>query len=479
MSEMKIRRIPECPVAPRGLAAMSATTPLSGLRRMALSTVAAVALALVAPCVAGLGPSEARAADYVNRPTLVIQPGVQTPLTLGTPIERVAIGDPATVTGRVVGPQDILLLGLKPGRTNLIVWEVGGETAYVYPVVVPLSVGDLARDLREDPELGSVKVDTAGDTVALKGMVSSNEAHARALRLAARYFPDGVTDQIKVMQQQMVSVEIKFAALSTTTLKRLGFDFRSGSTNSFEFAVASPTGVISGDSVVSPVADALNVLLRLPGSDLSAVLGVLSGAKLAQILAEPTLLVRSGETAEFIVGGEVPIPVPQDNADTITVDYKEFGIRLKVSATVLSSSRILLNLAPEVSELDYGNGVTIQGTQVPGLTRRGASSTLELGDGQSFVLAGLMSSTSADADDAIPILGDLPVIGAFFRRQQTTRERQELIIVATPRLVSPMDPRSLPPMPGTDLQNYDPSLGDMLMGRNRLRDVLPQYGLMP
>ncbi|MCF4166118.1 pilus assembly protein N-terminal domain-containing protein [Zavarzinia compransoris] len=459
---------------------MSATNPPSGLRRLALSAVAATALALVAPCVDGIGVPEARAADYVNRPTLVIQPGVQTPLSLGTPIERVAIGDPATVTGRVVGPQDILLLGLKPGRTNLIVWEVGGETAYVYPVVVPLSVGDLARDLREDPELGTVRVDTAGGTVALKGSVSSNEAHARALRLAARYFPDGVTDQIQVMQQQMVSVEIKFAALSTTTLKRLGFDFRSGSSNSFEFAVASPSGSITGDlSGVSPVADALNVLLRLPGSDLSAVLGVLSGAKLAQILAEPTLLVRSGETAEFIVGGEVPIPVPQDNSDTITVDYKEFGIRLKVSATVLSSSRILLNLAPEVSELDYGNGVTIQGTQVPGLTRRGASSTLELGDGQSFVLAGLMSSTSADADDAIPILGDLPVIGAFFRRQQTTRERQELIIVATPRLVSPIDPRSLPPMPGTDLQNYDPSLGDMLMGRNRLRDVLPQYGLMP
>lgn len=278
----------------------------------------------------------------------------------------------------------------------------------------------------------------------------------------------------------MVSVEIKFAALSTSTLKRLGFDFRSGSTNSFEYAVASPGATITGDLAgVSPISDALNVLLRLPGSDLSVVLGVLSGAKLAQILAEPTLLVRSGESAEFIVGGEVPIPVPQDNSGTVTIEYKEFGIRLKVAATVLSPSRILLNLAPEVSELDYGNAVTIQGTQVPGLTRRGASSTLELGNGQSFVLAGLMSSTSSDADDAVPILGDLPIIGAFFKRQQTTRERQELIIVATPRLVSPMDSRSVPPLPGTDLQNYDPSYSDMLLGRNRLRDVLPQYGLMP
>lgn len=456
------------------------TAIMQRLRRKAFATFAAVAVALMVPVVAGAGLGHAVAAEYVNRPSIVVQAGVQTPLSLQTPIERVAIGDPATLTGRVVGPTDILLLGLKPGRTNLIVWEVGGERAYVYPVIVPLGTGDLERDLREDPELASVRVDTAGGKIALKGTVPSNEAHARVLRLASRYFPDGVSDQVKVLQQQMVSVEIKFAALSTTTLKRLGFDFRSGPGTSFEYAVGSPGATLTGSlSGVSPISDALNVLMRLPGSDLSVVLGILSGAKLAQILAEPTLLVRSGETAEFIAGGEIPIPVPQDNSGTVTIEYKEFGIRLKVSATVLSPSRILLNLAPEVSDLDYGKAVTIQGTQVPGLIRRGASSTLELGNGQSFVLAGLMSSSTADSDDALPVLGDLPILGAFFKRQQTTRERQELIIVATPRLVSPMDSRAVPPLPGTDLQNYDPSYSDMLLGRNRLRDVLPQYGLMP
>lgn len=449
-------------------------------RQVMLSTATAIALTFALPVLTGVTLGEAQAADYVNRPSLVIQPGVQTPLTLTSPIERVAIGDPETVTGRVVGPTDILLLGLKPGRTNLIVWEVGGEKAYVYPVVVPLGTGDLTRDLREDPELSGVRVDAAGGKVALKGNVPSNDAHARVLQMASRYFPDGISDQIKVMQQQMVSVEIKFAALSTSTLKRLGFDFRSGPNTSFEYAVASPgadlTGALSG---VSPVSDALNVLMRLPGSDLSVVLGILSGAKLAQVLAEPTLLVRSGESAEFIAGGEIPIPVPQGDGNTITIDYRQFGIRLKVAATVLSPSRILLNLSPEVSDLDYGRAISIAGTQVPAIVKRGASSTLELGNGQSFVLAGLMSSSTADSDDALPVLGDLPIIGAFFKRQQTTRERQELIIVATPRLVSPMDPRSIPPLPGTDLKDYDPSYGDMLLGRNRLRDVLPQYGLLP
>lgn len=450
------------------------------LRLAALQAATAAAVTLLVPAAIGLAPRPAAAAEYVNRPTITISPGVQLPLTLSAPIERVAIGDPETVTGRVVGANDILLLGLKPGRTNLIVWEVGGERAFVYPVVVPLGTGDLERNLRDDPDLAGVRVDASGGKVALKGTVASNEAHARALAIAARYFPDGVNDQIKVTQQQMVSVEIKFAALSTTTLKRLGFNFLSGPSNSLEYAVVAPGGGLTGSlEGVSPLSDALNVLLRLPGSDLSAVLSVLSGAKLAQILAEPTLLVRSGESAEFISGGEIPIPVPQNNSDTITIEFKEFGIRLKVAATVLSPNRILLQLAPEVSSLDFGQAVTIQGTQIPAITRRGASTTIELGNGQSFVLAGLISSSSSDADDAVPLLGDLPILGAFFKRQATNRERQELIIVATPRLVSPIDPKTLPPLPGSDLENYDPSYKDMLLGRNRLRDVLPQYGLMP
>ena len=450
------------------------------LRRTAVQAATALAVILLIPGPAGWAPRPAMAAEYVNRPSITIAPGTQLPLTLSAPIERVAIGDPETVTGRVVGANDILLLGLKPGRTNLIVWEVGGERAYVYPVVVPLSTGDLERNLRDDPELTGVRVDASGGKVALKGTVASNDAHARALSIAARYFPDGVNDQIKVTQQQMVSVEVKFAAISTTTLKRLGFNFLSGPTNSLEYAVVAPGGGLTGAlSGVSPLSDALSVLLRLPGSDLSAVLSVLSGAKLAQVLAEPTLLVRSGESAEFIAGGEIPIPVPQSNSDTITIEFKEFGIRLKVAATVLSPNRILLQLAPEVSALDFGQAVTIQGTQIPAITRRGASTTIELGNGQSFVLAGLLSSSISDADDAVPLLGDLPIIGAFFKRQQTNRERQELIIVATPRLVSPLDPNAIPPLPGSDLQNYDPSYKDMLVGRNRLRDVLPQYGLMP
>ncbi|RJF88745.1 type II and III secretion system protein family protein [Oleomonas cavernae] len=450
------------------------------LRRAAVQAATALAVILLIPGPAGWAPRPALAAEYVNRPSITIAPGVQLPLTLSAPIERVAIGDPETVTGRVVGPNDILLLGLKPGRTNLIVWEVGGERAYVYPVVVPLSTADLERNLHDDPELTGVRADASGGKVALKGTVASNEAHTRALLIAARYFPDGVNDQIKVTQQQMVSVEVKFAAISTTTLKRLGFNFLSGPSNSLEYALVDPGGGLTGSiEGVSPLSDALSVLLRLPGSDLSAVLSVLSGAKLAQVLAEPTLLVRSGESAEFIAGGEIPIPVPQNNSDTITIEFKEFGIRLKVAATVLSPNRILLQLAPEVSALDFGQAITIQGTQIPAITRRGASTTIELGNGQSFVLAGLLSSSIDDADDAVPWLGDLPIIGAFFKRQQVNRERQELIIVATPRLVSPLSPNAIPPLPGSDLQNYDPSQGDMLLGRNRLRDVLPQYGLMP
>ncbi len=438
------------------------------------------AAALATALVVALAGAPARAADFITQNGLVAPAGMQRPLSVSSPIERLAVGDPAILGARVVGPNDVLLLGLKPGRTNLIVWEAGGARAYVFPVVVPLGSGDLQRDLRDDPDLAGVSVAERGSQLLIKGYVSSNEAHAKAVQMAQRYFPDSVVDNLRVMQQQMVSVEVRFAALSTKTLKQLGFNFVSASSG-FQFATTGPTTNFPNPTGAAekPISEAFNLLLRFPNSDISSVLSLLAGAQLAQILAEPTLLVRSGESAEFIAGGEIPIPVPQGTGDTITIEFREFGIKLKVAATVLSPSRILLNLAPEVSELDFTRAITINGFNIPAISKRAASSTLELGNGQSFVLAGLISQTISHQDDAVPLLGDLPIIGAFFKRQASSRERQELIIVATPRLVSPLDPRAIPPLPGAETADFTRSDSDLILGRNRVKDVLPQHGLMP
>ncbi|NIJ18107.1 type II and III secretion system protein family protein [Sphingobium vermicomposti] len=262
-----------------------------------------------------------------------------------------------------------------------------------------------------------------------------------------------------VAGEQVVAVDVQFAAISTSTLKALGFNFAKLS-GGLQGAIVSPSTLTSasfsrdGSSIDAsvPIQNAFNLFLSSPNRGVNAVLSALSSNGLSELLAQPTLLVRSGEQASFLAGGEIPVPVPQASAgsgSTISIQYKEFGVRLAVTPFVLSKDNIVLKIAPEVSELDYANGVQLQGYVIPGLRRRSAETTVELGSGQSFVIAGLSYSSQSVTRDKTPLLGDIPVLGAFFRRQQSQKERQELVIVATPRLVGPVQAASMPALPGT------------------------------
>jgi pilus assembly protein CpaC len=265
--------------------------------------------------------------------------------------------------------------------------------------------------------------------------------------------------------EQVVAVDVQFAAVSASTLKALGFNF-SKLSGDIQGAVVSPNSLNSasfgsgGSSVDAsvPIQNAFNLFLSAPNRGINAVLSALSSNGLSELLAQPTLLVRSGEQASFLAGGEIPVPVPQASGagNAISIQYKEFGVRLSVTPFVLSPDQIVLKIAPEVSELDYGSGVQLQGYVVPGLRRRSAETTVELGSGQSFVIAGLSYSSQSSMRDKTPLLGDIPVIGAFFRRQQVQKERQELVIVATPRLVGPMQPKDVPALPGSLFDTKDP-----------------------
>ena len=268
-----------------------------------------------------------------------------------------------------------------------------------------------------------------------------------------------------VAGEQVVAVDVQFAAVSSSTLKALGFNFSklSGdiqgaviSPSSFKSASFAPGGSSLDASV--PIQNAFNLFLSAPNRGINAVLSALSSNGLSELLAQPTLLVRSGEQASFLAGGEIPVPVPQasGSGNAISIQYKEFGVRLSVTPFVLSPDQIVLKIAPEVSELDYNSGVQLQGYVVPGLRRRSAETTVELGSGQSFVIAGLSYSSQSTTRDKTPVLGDIPVIGAFFRRQQTQKERQELVIVATPRLVGPVQAKDMPALPGSMLDTKDP-----------------------
>lgn len=284
--------------------------------------------------------------------------------------------------------------------------------------------------------------------------------------------------------EKVVAVDVQFAAVSSSMLKALGFSF-SKLAGDLQGAVIAPSGVnsysmgrggLTVDAAV-PLQSAFNLFLSSRSHGIGAVLSALSSNGLSQLLAQPTLLVRSGEQASFLAGGEFPVPVPQNsgNGNTLSIEYKEFGVRLSVTPYVLSSDHIVLKLAPEVSELDYNNGVQLQGYTVPGIRRRSAETTVELGSGQSFVIAGLNYTNSAITKEKVPFLGDLPVLGAFFKRQQNQKERQELIIVATPRLVEPgTAPIALPSAPG----DPDPSVGQMIVGNDGVEQSVKTFGVV-
>jgi pilus assembly protein CpaC len=185
------------------------------------------------------------------------------------------------------------------------------------------------------------------------------------------------------------------------------------------------------------------------------------------VLAEPSLTALSGQTASFLAGGEFPYPVPQTSggsgSGTITVQFREFGVRLNLTPTVLSNSRIAIKVAPEVSDLDFTNGLSISGTTVPGLIIRRTDTTVELGDGETFVISGLVSNNLTNNVDKVPWLGDIPVLGAFFRSTRIDRTEKELIMVVTPHLVRPIARgAALPPLPGESTNGYRPNFAETM-----------------
>lgn len=250
--------------------------------------------------------------------------------------------------------------------------------------------------------------------------------------------------------------------------------FFSGSNNSLIGSPGSVPGVnVSPGNV--PVARPLiplndnvfNIVWGGGSSRFLAAISALENSGFAYTLARPSLTVLSGLTASFLAGGEIPIPVPSAGSDNVSIEYKEFGVRLALTPTVISRDRITLKVAPEVSELDYNNAVNIAGTLVPGLSVRRTDTSISLADGESFIISGLVSSNTRSSVDKLPGLGNLPVLGAFFRQSALVREETELLMIVTPHLVQPLAANArLPDLPGESLRSYDPSWGRLFFMEN-------------
>lgn len=350
-----------------------------------------------------------------------IEQGVQQEIRLPVPITRLAVGDPKVADVQLTDNNAVLLSGTGGGATSLSVW-------------------------------------TRCAKAPRQSMVFVKGSAIKALT------PDPLADS----GPSQVQTDIRFVEVNRSKLKDVGltlfgergsFLFGAPGTNVPDLGIGSNSP--SGGTI--PVSNnGFNIAWGGGTKEVLGVLNALENSNFAYTLANPSLVALSGQSASFLAGGEYPIPVPSSGSDNISIEYKEFGIRLTLSPTVVNNNRILLKVAPEVSELNFNSGVSIAGTQVPSLNVRRTDTSVSLADGESFVISGLMSARNYSSVDKLPGLGSIPILGAFFRSSRIEREERELLMIVTPHLVQPLAADAqLPRLPGEALRDYDPNVFEL------------------
>ena len=377
--------------------------------------------------------------------TLTIQLNEGQLVRLDSPARSVFIANPAIADITVRSAKLFYVFGKSPGRTTLYAVDKNDNVIINRTVVVKHNLGGLADGLATLLPSRGVKVESIEGGIILSGAVANPSEAENARRLAARYIGEGeeIINLLALTQPTQVNLRVKIAEVSRRAIQELGLNL------GLDLQILNGNfSLITGDAFVGFGSDSLIGFGALAGGSLGA-LGIeaafeaLEEMGMSRTLAEPNLTALSGETASFLAGGEFPIPVARD-ADTITIEFKEFGISLAFTPTIIGDSRISLRVRPEVSQLSADGAITIGGLTLPALKVRRAETTVELASGQSFAIAGLVQEDFRNTIRQVPLLGDIPVLGALFRSEAFQRNETELVIIVTPYIVRPVGSDSIP-----------------------------------
>jgi len=385
-------------------------------------------------------------------PKVSLTAGRSTVVTTDFDITRMAVTNPAVADGTVVRPREILVDGKAPGTVSLIVWGPG-DMRVQYDVVVEQPIAALEQQLHQLFPGEAVQVAVNGDAVVLSGRVSSTDVMLRVADVAKAALSKGnIVNMLQVpgaSESQQVMLQVRFAEVNRRALTDAGLSLFTGALGYKDFVARSTTQMFPAPDFEEDkltFSDFLNLFLFNTKYNVGGVLKALKQTGYFQSLAEPNLLAYNGKEASFLAGGEFPVPVVQGSGNGISVTYKEFGVRLNFTPTI-AGDLIRLHVRPEVSSLDFNNGILLNGFRIPALTSRRAETEVELRDGQSFAIAGLLNNISQSDSAAIPVLGSLPIIGNLFKSKADRKERTELLVIVTPRLVRPLNPDEVPPLP--------------------------------
>jgi pilus assembly protein CpaC len=384
------------------------------------------------------------------------------------PYKRVSVGQPDIADVNAIGPGTILVTAKKAGNTQLIIWDEQ-ERSQAVDVTVEFDLESLRDQYKLMFPDAKIEVSAHNGAIALRGRVPSLQAAEQAVMLASPY-SQKVLNLLDVAGGQQVMLQVRFAEVSRSAINNMGVRMTiNGPSQTYTFnngpGSSRDGGLLRREAVTVDSGVTAYGAANIGDYAFEAYVSALKNNNLLRVLAEPNLVAVSGQEASFLAGGEIPVPVPQSSSGggtTITIEYKQFGVRLKFVPVVLGDGRVRLRVAPEVSDLDFSNAVTISGTVIPALNTRNVDTTVELGDGQTFGIAGLLNDRVQATRSATPYLGEIPILGSLFRSVRYERRETELLVLVTPRLVSPLDPGKVPTLPGQNWRH--PSTEELFWG---------------
>jgi len=428
---------------------------------------ALLAQAQPAPAAQEPAPAGNQAQEASEPQTLHLLVGRSLVITSPARIKRVSLADPEIAEALVVSPTQVLVNGRKPGGVSLLVWDETDQSQ-AFEVSVDIDVLGLSQKIHEVFPSENVHIDTSKDVVILSGKVSSAAVADKILEVVKGSAKVTSMMEVPAPPTGEILLQVRFAEVDRTALLELGVNILGTGLGKTPFSIT--TGQFGGVSApaitdtfpiraggVQPVQgtttqtfpNALNIFLWNPNIHLGAAIQALQNKNVFQILAEPNLLTESGKEAKFLAGGEFPYPTVQSvgsggGGNAVTIQFKEFGIRLSFIPILTADGTIHLKVSPEVSTLDFSNGVIISGFSLPALSTRRVESEMNLADGQTFAIAGLVDNRVTELWSKIPGIGDIPVLGNLFKSKSFNKTKNELLVIVTPHIVKPLAPDQIP-----------------------------------
>ena len=396
-----------------------------------------------------------------------------------TDIARISTSNPDMVDAVAVSTREIILHGKSHGSSTVVIWAKAGQRSF-YNVSVEHNLEPIRRILKDTFPEEDIEVRSARDSVTLNGTVSSQPVADRAAALTAS-LAKTVVNNLKIQPppvEKQILLRVKFAEVDRNYSKQFAINLIStgalntpGAVSTGQVTAPRPSnltgtigGAVSGTTSEFSLSDALNIFAFRPDLNLASTIRALQNSGALQILAEPNLVTTNGKEASFLVGGEFPVPILQggSNAGSVTIQFREFGIRLTFNPQLTSHKTLKMYVKPEVSSIDIANAVNFSGFRIPALSTRRIESNIELAPGQSFVIGGLMDDRADEGLSRIPGLASIPLLGVLFKSRIENRSRAELIVMVTPEIVDPLnpdDPKPVPHMPMKFLAPDPPSSG--------------------